>query len=180
MGETTAARNGHSLDSPEATTDLDEPPSAIRPPSAVPPPHSLSPPDLARVLDSDPRNGLSSAEAAARLERDGPNRVEAAKGTSAWQIFLRQISNSLTLVLVIVMVLSFSIQDYIEASVVAAVILFNIVVGYACILHTSRGRCSLKDRRAAAPVDLCYCCLPITFSYLVALPLLRDSARHPS
>ena len=128
MGKTTAARNGPSLDSPEATNDLDEPPSGIRP---SPVPHSLSPHDLACALDTDPGNGLSSEEAAARLERDGPNRVEAAKGTSAWQIFLRQVSNSLTLVLVIVMVLSFSIQDYIEASVVAAVILFNIVVGYA-------------------------------------------------
>lgn len=128
MGKTAAARNGPSLDSPEATTDLDEPPSDIRPP---PVPHSLSPRDLARALSTDPGDGLSADEAAARLERDGPNKVEAAKGTSAWQIFLRQVSNSLTLVLVIVMVLSFSIQDYIEASVVAAVILFNIVVGYA-------------------------------------------------
>lgn len=128
MGKTTASRNGPSLDSPEATTDLDEPPSDIRP---SPVPYSLSPGDLAHALNTDPCNGLSATEAAVRLERDGPNKVEAAKGTSAWQIFLRQISNSLTLVLVIVMVLSFSIQDYIEASVIAAVILFNIVVGYA-------------------------------------------------
>ena len=140
MGEPTATRNGPSLDSPEATTDLDEPPSGIRPPAGdtespppTPlPPHSLAPAALADLLGTDGCNGLSAAEAAARLERDGPNKVEAAKGTSAWQIFLRQISNSLTLVLVIVMVLSFCIQDYIEASVVAAVILFNIVVGYAC------------------------------------------------
>lgn len=145
MGEPTATRNGPSLDSPEATTDLDEPPSGIRPPAGdtespppTPlPPHSLAPAALADLLGTDGCNGLSAAEAAARLERDGPNKVEAAKGTSAWQIFLRQISNSLTLVLVIVMVLSFCIQDYIEASVVAAVILFNIVVGYACAFFSS-------------------------------------------
>lgn len=132
MGETTAARNGPNLDSPEATTDLDEPPAAIRPSTVLPPPpHSVNPIDLAAALGSDPGNGLAEPEAAARRERHGPNRIEAARGTSAWQIFLRQVSNSLTLVLVIVMVLSFSIKDYIEASVVAAVILFNIVVGYA-------------------------------------------------
>ncbi|CAI4219552.1 unnamed protein product [Parascedosporium putredinis] len=37
---------------------------------------------------------------------------------------------SLTVVLVLVMILSFCIDDYIEGSVVAAVILFNIVVGF--------------------------------------------------
>ncbi|SPO05178.1 related to Na+-transporting ATPase ENA-1 [Cephalotrichum gorgonifer] len=132
MGETTATWNGPSLDSPEGTTDLDEPPlGGLRaPPTPTPIPHSIKPTDLAGILGTHVVNGLSAAEAAARLERDGPNKVEAAKGTSAWQIFLRQISNSLTLVLVIVMVLSFCIQDYIEASVVAAVILFNIVVGF--------------------------------------------------
>ncbi|GKT89137.1 LOW QUALITY PROTEIN: potassium/sodium efflux P-type ATPase [Colletotrichum tofieldiae] len=43
---------------------------------------------------------------------------------------MRQISNSLTLVLVIVMILSFAIQDYIEGGVITAVILLNIVVGF--------------------------------------------------
>lgn len=131
MGDLAASRNGSSLDSPEATADLDEPPLGGIRPSYIP--HSIPPSDLAAVLDTHLSNGLSAAEAAARLERDGPNKVEATKGTSAWQIFLRQISNSLTLVLVIVMVLSFSIQDYIEASVIAAVILFNIIVGYGFI-----------------------------------------------
>ncbi|MBE3109946.1 MAG: hypothetical protein IMZ46_05435 [Acidobacteria bacterium] len=159
MGETTSARNGPNLDTPEATADLDEPPAALRPPTAAP--HSLSAASLAASLGTDQGNGLSHADAAARLERDGPNRVEAARGTSAWQIFLRQISNSLTLVLVIVMVLSFSIQDYIEASVVAAVILFNIVVGYACVL----GRPLIPKGRPCRkpPTILSWPCLVLRF-----------------
>lgn len=47
-----------------------------------------------------------------------------------FQILLRQVSNSLTLVLVITMILSFSLNDYIEAAVILAVILLNIVVGF--------------------------------------------------
>lgn len=47
-----------------------------------------------------------------------------------WSIFLRQVSNSLTLVLVITMGLSFGINDYIEGGVITAVILLNIVVGF--------------------------------------------------
>lgn len=43
---------------------------------------------------------------------------------------MRQISNSLTFVLIIVMAISFAIGDYIEAGVITAVICLNIVVGF--------------------------------------------------
>ncbi|OJJ42861.1 hypothetical protein ASPZODRAFT_137006 [Penicilliopsis zonata CBS 506.65] len=43
---------------------------------------------------------------------------------------LRQVSNSLTLVLVLTMGLSFGINDYVEGGVVTAVILLNVVVGF--------------------------------------------------
>jgi P-type Na+/K+ transporter len=47
-----------------------------------------------------------------------------------FQILLRQVSNSLTLVLLITMILSFSLHDYIEGAVILAVILLNIIVGF--------------------------------------------------
>jgi potassium/sodium efflux P-type ATPase len=43
---------------------------------------------------------------------------------------MRQISNSLTFVLIIVMAISFGIDDYIEGGVITAVICLNIVVGF--------------------------------------------------
>ncbi|KAL2132269.1 hypothetical protein VTI74DRAFT_4009 [Chaetomium olivicolor] len=92
--------------------------------------HTLSVPDVSALLDTHPDNGIDNAEAARRLEHHGPNTVEGAKGLSVWTILLRQVSNSLTLVLVITMVLSFAISDYIEGGVIAAVILLNIVVGF--------------------------------------------------
>ena len=46
-----------------------------------------------------------------------------------FEVLLRQVSNSLTFVLGIVMVLSFSLGDWIEGAVVAAVVSVNIVVG---------------------------------------------------
>ncbi|PHH54849.1 Calcium-transporting ATPase 3 [Ceratocystis fimbriata CBS 114723] len=94
------------------------------------PPHSLPALDVCKDLQTDPENGLSAAEAATRLQRWGLNRMELTKGTSKLQILMRQISNSLTVVLVLVTILSFSIADYVEASVVTAVILFNIIIGY--------------------------------------------------
>lgn len=135
MGEPEAVRHGeHNTAAAEVNPEQDEPPSIPRPPpipNPVPqrPAHSVPVTDIGLLWQTDLENGLSKADAAARLERDGPNRIEGAKGLSIWEIVMRQISNSLTLVLVIVMILSFAIQDYIEGGVITAVILLNIVVG---------------------------------------------------
>ncbi|KXJ97254.1 potassium/sodium efflux P-type ATPase [Microdochium bolleyi] len=92
-------------------------------------PHTRSPKELEAFLKTSIQYGLTSSDAARRLEEDGPNKVEGAKGLSLWTILVRQVSNALTMVLFIVMALSFAIQDFIEGAVIAAVILLNIVVG---------------------------------------------------
>ncbi|KAK4245991.1 calcium-transporting ATPase 3 [Corynascus novoguineensis] len=92
--------------------------------------HTLSVPDVCVLFETNVENGIDGPEAARRLQHHGPNKVEGAKGLSVWTILLRQVSNSLTLVLVITMVLSFAIADHIEGGVIAAVILLNIVVGF--------------------------------------------------
>ncbi|KAH6894564.1 hypothetical protein B0T10DRAFT_480761 [Thelonectria olida] len=92
-------------------------------------PHTLSAQRVADELNTDLDHGLSTEEAAARLARDGPNSIKGAKGVSLWEIFLQQVANALTAVLIAVTALSFAIHDYIEGAVVAAVIVLNIVVG---------------------------------------------------
>ncbi|EAS34808.1 potassium/sodium efflux P-type ATPase, fungal-type [Coccidioides immitis RS] len=92
--------------------------------------HTFTPSQIASILGVDLENGLSSAQAASRLQQDGLNKVKSAEGISLWKILLRQVSNSLTLVLVITMALSFGINDYIEGGVITAVILLNIIVGF--------------------------------------------------
>ncbi|KAI1654993.1 potassium/sodium eff [Daldinia decipiens] len=93
-------------------------------------PHTLAINDLEQLLETDVENGLEYGEAARRLERCGPNKMEGAQGLSVWKILLRQISNSLTMVLILVMALSFAINDFIEGGVIAAVISLNIIVGF--------------------------------------------------
>ncbi|PVH97339.1 potassium/sodium eff [Periconia macrospinosa] len=92
--------------------------------------HTITAAQAATRLDVDINHGLTPDEASARLAHYGPNKVKGAEGLSLWSIFLRQVSNSLTLVLVITMGLSFGINDYIEGGVITAVILLNIVVGF--------------------------------------------------
>ncbi|KAJ4314755.1 hypothetical protein N0V94_006299 [Neodidymelliopsis sp. IMI 364377] len=93
-------------------------------------PHTLSFEEVAEALRVDINHGLSTAEADTRLGLYGPNKVKGAEGLSMWKILMRQISNSLTFVLIIVMAISFGIDDYIEGGVITAVILLNIIVGF--------------------------------------------------
>lgn len=93
-------------------------------------PHTLSFEEVAEELRVDINHGLSHAEAESRLRLYGPNKVKGAEGLSMWKILLRQVSNSLTFVLIIVMAISFGIDDYIEGGVITAVICLNIVVGF--------------------------------------------------
>lgn len=60
--------------------------------------HLIDGMDVAAQLEVDPKIGLSSAQAASRLERDGPNKLDGAGSVSIAAILLRQVSNSLTIV----------------------------------------------------------------------------------
>lgn len=98
-------------------------------------PHTLDIESVAQVLRTDASNGLTSEEAADRLARDGPNAIKGATGLSLWEIFLQQVANALTVVLIAVAALSFAIDDYVEGSVVVAVIVLNIAVGYVLLYN---------------------------------------------
>lgn len=105
--------------------------------------HTLTALQVAQALGVNPQNGLTDVEAESRLRENGPNKVEGAEGVSLWKILLRQVSNSLTLVLVMTMGLSFGINDYIEGGVITAVILLNVVVGFLQDYHAEKTIMSL-------------------------------------
>ncbi|KAF2871188.1 hypothetical protein BDV95DRAFT_573468 [Massariosphaeria phaeospora] len=110
--------------------------------------HTLTAAQVAQELGVDVENGLTSTEAESRLQHYGPNKVKGAEGLSLWEILLRQVSNSLTLVLVITMALSFGIDDYIEGSVITVVIVLNIVVGFVQDYKAEKTIQSLKSLTA--------------------------------
>lgn len=76
------------------------------------------------------RHGLSTAEVIRRQQQYGSNQIETEGRVLWWRILLRQVSNSLTLVLAIAMILSYATMDWIEGGVITAVILLNIIVGF--------------------------------------------------
>ncbi|KAK3689717.1 hypothetical protein B0T22DRAFT_514381 [Podospora appendiculata] len=94
------------------------------------PAHALTHQQVADELGADILAGLSRDEAARRVVRYGKNELGEAEGVRPLKIVVAQITNAMTLVLILAMGVSFGIRSWIEGGVVAAVILLNVVVGF--------------------------------------------------
>lgn len=94
------------------------------------PAHSLEWKSLAQELKPDIDDGLTTADAAERLNEFGRNELGDAKGVNPTKILTRQVANAMTMVLIIAMVVSFAIRSWIEGGVVAGVIFINVAVGF--------------------------------------------------
>ncbi|MFI1996622.1 cation-translocating P-type ATPase [Actinoplanes sp. NPDC020271] len=73
--------------------------------------------------------GLSSAEAARRLERDGSNTLPAREHVPVWRRSLTQLTDPLIVVLLVAIVLTVVTGDWADAAVIALVIVVNTSVG---------------------------------------------------
>src|SRR5690348_17162757 len=76
-----------------------------------------------------PDGGLTSAEAAARLSRYGPNELPRARRTPLWRMIFGQLRDPLVIVLLVAVVLTLATGDWTDAGVIAAVIVLNTAAG---------------------------------------------------
>ncbi len=112
--------------------------------------------EVAAALATDLRRGLRPAEAQARLERFGPNRLEAAKRVPAWRKLLRQFANPLIYLLlaaVVVSLVAWALEGgeaapY-DAIVIAAIVLANAVLGYVQEARAEQAVAALQRMAAA-------------------------------
>ncbi|NBM18780.1 HAD-IC family P-type ATPase, partial [Streptomyces sp. GC420] len=74
---------------------------------------------------------MSVAEAAARLERYGPNQVGGVRRIPLWSRVVAQLRDPLIMVLLAALVLTLLIGDYADASVIGLVVVVNTTVGVA-------------------------------------------------
>lgn len=93
-------------------------------------PYLLPSDEVIKFLNTDGDDGLSEQEAQSRLTKVGPNELAGGPGVSAVRILMRQIFNAMVLVLIMAMVVTFAIKSWIEAGVVTAVVVINIIVGF--------------------------------------------------
>jgi Ca2+-transporting ATPase len=92
--------------------------------------HSLGKEQVASELCCDPTQGLTHAEAAARLAERGPNRLAGKSPRPAWRRFLDQFRSFLVIVLIGAAVLAGLVGDLKDAVVVAIVVLLNAALGF--------------------------------------------------
>ncbi|HLS74213.1 MAG TPA: HAD-IC family P-type ATPase, partial [Actinomycetaceae bacterium] len=94
------------------------------------PAHALAVPDVVGHLGTG-RAGLSTAEAAARLEQHGPNRLPAGEQESALRRLLRQFKDPMIHVLIAAAALTGLLGQWLDTLVILAVVVINAVIGFA-------------------------------------------------
>ncbi|KAL7800110.1 cation transporting ATPase [Trichoderma ceciliae] len=109
------------------------------------PAHSLTAEQVLTELQANPLGGLSADEAARRLKELGPNELERQKGVQPLKIFLEQIFNAMTLVLLMALAASFGIHAWIEGGILGGIIVLNIFIGFFQTLQAERTIDSLRN-----------------------------------
>ena len=104
--------------------------------------------ELLRDLDCS-EDGLSSQEAAARLEQHGPNELQSGKQKSFPRIFAEQFADFLVIILILAAIVSALLGDVESTVVILAVITMNAILGTVQTVKASASLDSLK--RMSAP-----------------------------
>ncbi len=93
-------------------------------------PWHAAPESVCRDLKTDPVQGLTAAEANARLDAHGPNRLAEKPPRPVWLKFLDQFRNFLVIVLIGAAVLAGAVGEIKDAAVIAVVVFVNALLGF--------------------------------------------------
>ena len=107
--------------------------------------HSAEVVEVARCLDVEAATGLSTAEAARRLQSGAANRLAAATPRSPWWLFLGQFKSLLILILVGAAALAALIGNVRDAVVILTVVLINALVGFYQEYRAERSLAALSE-----------------------------------
>jgi Ca2+-transporting ATPase len=98
--------------------------------SEFPPHHSAATERVAALLATDQAHGLSAAESAARLARNGPNLISVSKATPWWRRLLSQFAAPLVLILAVAAIVAALLGEPVDAAVIFGVVLLNAAIGF--------------------------------------------------
>jgi Ca2+-transporting ATPase len=92
--------------------------------------HQVPTEEVIRLLGADLRAGLSAEEVRRGREKFGPNRLTSKKGRSEWIRFLLQFHAPLLYILLLASVVTAVLGEWVDSSVIFAVVFLNALVGY--------------------------------------------------
>ena len=134
---------------PVASAPLVRPPEQQTDPDRPPIWHTVSVADtLAHLATAS--LGLSSGEAARRVQVYGPNELTSLTRESAWRTFAAQFKNALIVILLFATVISGFLGHTLEAVVITVIVLFAVLLGFFQEYRASRALEAL--RQMAAPI----------------------------
>ncbi|HSK64285.1 MAG TPA: HAD-IC family P-type ATPase, partial [Pyrinomonadaceae bacterium] len=109
--------------------------------------HTLTVEDSLERLSST-RTGLSSSEAAKRLEQFGPNELQMRGRVSPWTILLEQFKNVLIIILLSATALSAFLGHGVEAIAITVIVLFAVILGFIQEYRAERAIEALREMAA--------------------------------
>ena len=113
-------------------------------------PHALSIADTEATWSVDAARGLSSAEAAARVRVHGRNVIEHTDGAGWLRRLLAQFHNPLIYVLLAAGAVTAVLGEFVDAGVIAGVVVLNAVIGY---VQESRAQHALDALSRMVPAE---------------------------
>src|SRR3989338_4259224 len=88
--------------------------------------------------------GLSSTEVALRLKKYGPNRLEEKKKMNPLLLFARQFRSFIIYILIFALFLSLLAREYVDALVIASILVLNALLGFFQEYKAERAIAALK------------------------------------
>ncbi|MBF6649776.1 cation-translocating P-type ATPase [Methylobacter sp. BlB1] len=111
--------------------------------------HDRSLEALAVELETNSVQGLTAEDARRRLERDGPNALRKAKGTSPLMLFLGQFKSLVIWVLIVAAAVSIALGERIDGGAILAIVILNAIIGFFQEYRASKAAAALA--RLATP-----------------------------
>ena len=105
---------------------------------------------IAKELGTDISAGLSEKEAADRLTRYGPNRLEEKKGISPLTILLAQFKDFIIWVLIGAAVVSGFLQEWVDAFAIVTIVILNAILGFIQEYRAEKSLAALKKLSSPA------------------------------
>jgi Ca2+-transporting ATPase len=106
--------------------------------------YKLESEDVVQRLATSPADGLTTEEAAARLEQYGPNELVEKGAKSPWLILLDQFKDAMVIILFIAALVSLALGEEADVIIIMAIVVLNAVIGFTQEYRAEQAVAALK------------------------------------
>jgi len=97
--------------------------------------------EVVSALGSNAKTGLTSAQAAEKLQKHGENKLVGKKEDTLLMMFLGQFKDFLVIILMVAAVISIALGEYLDGSIILAIVILNAILG---VTQENRANNALK------------------------------------